>query len=109
MGKTIDIRRTRTCEKCKAVIPLDKVKLFPKNKEKNINMVVCVACCEQLKKTENQGLPTTPVKNVPQSKPKIFRCTRCNYTFRVDMAKIGVLHNLACPYCGKADRLEKTG
>lgn len=104
-GKSMDIRRVRTCERCKTVVPLEKVRLYPKGKEGNL--VVCDVCCNELKQTVKQGPPKAPIKNISPAQPKIYRCNRCNYSFRVDLAKVGLLHRLSCPYCGKDDRLEK--
>ena len=103
----IDIRRTKTCQKCKNVVSLDKVRLFPKDKDTNI--LVCDACCEELKQ---RGKDKEPVQNskansVPTITYTTYTCTRCNYSFRADKNKAGVIHNLMCPYCGKPDRLEK--
>jgi len=128
-----DIRRTRTCEKCKAIIPFDRVRLFPKNPEKpGVNMVVCDVCCEQLKKGFKGNLSTLSVSKdgtISVKKPNIsaapeapkpvakparvvsdnpdathYLCTRCNYKFRFD--DDGVT-SLRCPYCGKPDKLNK--
>ncbi len=105
----LDIRRTRTCEKCRAVVTLDKVRLFPKSKDKSL--LVCDKCVEELK--QNRGLEKQPITNTPKNPgmptPEYasYFCGRCNYSFRVDKVKAGVLHNLLCPYCGKADRLSK--
>ena len=134
-----DIRKTRTCEKCKTVVPLDKVRLYPKSQDKNI--LLCENCCQSMKEVKSNLLegkskavvntprasPLTDLsqKSVPKMKfdPKKnvsqrtigslpapeylrYRCTRCNYLFKVDNSKIGVTTNLHCPYCGKADRIE---
>lgn len=106
-GKSMDIRRVRTCEQCKTVVPLEKVRLYPKEKGKEGNRLLCVTCCDALKQTIKQGPPKAPIKNISPAQPKIYRCNRCNYSFRVDLAKVGILHRLSCPYCGKDDRLEK--
>lgn len=98
--------QTRTCERCKASFPLDKIKLFPYTQEKNI--LVCEECCEFLKnrakmivappKTEAK----TKIKAEPKPAYKTKYCSRCKYTFKVDMHKVEVLR---CPYCGKTDRI----
>ena len=106
-GGNMDIRRVRTCERCKAVVPLERVRLYPREKGKDVNVLVCDTCCNELKQTVKQGPPKAPIKNIPPAQPKLYRCNRCNYSFRVDQAKVGLLHRLACPYCGKDDRLEK--
>ena len=103
----LDIRRTRTCEKCRGVVPLDKVRLFPKSEDKSL--LVCMDFLEVLK---NVAPPREPIRNTPHN-PEFpaehlsYFCTRCNYSFRVDKAKAGVTHNLLCPFCGKAERLVK--
>ena len=169
-----DIRKTRTCEKCKAVVPLDKVKLYPKNHD--VNLLVCESCCENLKagiRTDITGKNKTVINSprfsaltslsqvsIPKMKvelksesdsssqvssriqgsskikvdtPKVepkkadhkknisdrtisqlatpdygkYRCIRCNYFFNVDHSKIGVTTRMCCPYCGRADKIEK--
>lgn len=59
----MDIRKTRTCEKCKSTVTLDKVRLYPKNPEQN--WVVCEPCCEQLRsKGAQQGISNMPKKMI---------------------------------------------
>ena len=103
----MDIRKTRTCERCRTVTPLDKVRLFPKDKD--INLLVCDKCCEELKEAAK---PKTSIINsriapLPHPEYASYRCMRCDYAFRVDRAKAGITHNLHCPYCGHSDRLKK--
>jgi len=135
----VDIRKIRTCEKCSAQVPLEKVKLYPKGNDQT--MVVCEACLDRLKNAArttlsnvpkslrepvhnvpgavmgNNPVPpvlTAPVKNTLQPKkaaptlPEQYRlvtCTRCNYAFKVDKSRANTYFKLACPYCGKDDRL----
>ena len=153
-----DVRKTRTCEKCKAVVPLDKVRLYPKNLE--TNQLVCESCCENLKAgirtdvlAKNKTVINSPrssalssvsqgsiakMKVEPKSevfvgspssaKMKIdhkknisdrtigqlsspdysqYRCIRCNYFFKVDHSKVGITTRMCCPYCGRADKIER--
>ena len=99
----MDIRKTRTCERCKATVPLNKVLLFSKDDDKN--MIVCDKCGEELKR--KVPILQSKIGKLPEPKYLTYFCARCKYNFRVDDSKIGVTHNLHCPYCGKADRLEK--
>lgn len=96
-----DIRKTRTCERCKAVVPLENVKLFPK--DKNINMLVCENCSQEL----NKPKLVSRIKASPSAEYKNYRCIRCRYSFKIDTSKIGTHYNLKCPYCGKDDRLQQ--
>lgn len=114
-----DIRKTRTCEHCKAVVPLDKVKLYPKDSEHN--MIVCGECCEQLKnklkiysnepprkekKVTNNVYIDRKEERIESGRNLVKKyCIRCKYSFRVDPERAGVLYNLACPYCGKDDKV----
>ncbi len=99
----MDIHKTRTCERCKAVIPLDQVRLLPKDKDKS--MLVCENCVKEVaKKTTSLQSKTKPLL-IPEY--QTYFCNRCKYSFRVDINKIGVTYNLHCPYCSKSDRLEK--
>ncbi len=130
----MEIRNSRTCEKCGVSSPLDKVKLFPKNKESN--WLVCEECCEKLRiaaeklKTGIEGhrnIPVfkrEPIRNVvkvneetPKAKPKeekkseldcqtVF-CSRCKYKFKIDVRRADVCYRVFCPFCGKDDRLIK--
>ena len=155
---TSDIRKTRTCEKCKTVVLLDKVRLYPKDSE--TNLLVCESCCESLKAGIRPDLPgkNKTIINSPRasaltsvsqssiakmkaepaseiyigsqssSKMKIdhkknisdrtisqlpspdysqYRCIRCNYFFKVDRSKVGITTNMSCPYCGRADKIER--
>lgn len=101
----MDIRKTKTCEKCKKVILIENVRLFPMGEH---NLVVCGDCCEELKKNIKDKNPTmsSKVASLPIPEYTVFLCTRCNYNFRVDKAKAGLTYNLHCPYCGKPDRLK---
>ncbi|HLD40405.1 MAG TPA: hypothetical protein VJB13_04660 [Candidatus Nanoarchaeia archaeon] len=107
MGEMMDIRKTRTCERCKAVVLLDQVRLYPKSDNKNF--LVCTSCCEELKKASHGQIPSTDFKDkkmLPSALIK-YSCTRCSYNFKADDSKAGLMYNLHCPYCGKADRLQK--
>src|SRR3989344_3228323 len=129
--KKMDIRKTRACERCKAQVTLDKVRLLPKNKDQNI--LVCIECSEIIKQKQvpvsndpaqkqkalvtNVYRPKEPLKpfrpkDAPVSvKPAVYSplkpylCTRCNYTFKANREKAGLQYRLACPYCSKDDRL----
>lgn len=124
-------RNTRTCERCKASVPVEKVKLYPRNNESN--WLVCEVCCDALKNRVKSSVTNTyqksvlqsehkdPIKNIlpnkdvkkkteanseasnPNLKPSF--CTRCNYAFKIDQSRAGVVYNISCPYCGKSDRL----
>lgn len=119
----MDIRRTRTCEKCKQVVALDKVRLYPLDENKN--QVLCETCCEALKNIQKlkQGKNVKPLaprqviknkvverKNISESLQlppgalKVF-CERCRYYFKTDLNKAGVSQKVSCPYCGLSDRL----
>ena len=101
----MDIRKTRTCERCKNVVLLDQVRLYPKSDNKNF--LVCVGCCEELKK-ERGGLIKRDLKTKgPAPILMKYNCTRCNYNFKADNSRAGLTYNLHCPYCGKMDRLQK--
>ncbi len=102
----MDIRKTRTCEKCKAVVLIEHVRLYPK--PDGTNLVVCEKCCDDLKKLnkETNSALTSKTTELPSPEYGTFFCIRCNYTFRVDKAKAGLTHNLQCPYCGKTDRIK---
>lgn len=98
MDKTIT--KTRTCEKCKGQVVLNKVKLFPKNKT---NLLVCDKCFEELSHPKSE----TKVKPLPPPEYVKYVCSRCRYAFKTDAVKAGMTFNLLCPYCGKSDRLQE--
>ncbi len=66
----VDIRKTRTCEKCTMQVPLDKVKLYPRGDK---TMIVCEACLDRLKnaaKTTLSNVPKhlqEPLRNTPKA------------------------------------------
>lgn len=105
MGEMMDIRKTRTCERCKTVVLLDQVRLYPKSDNKNF--LVCVNCCEELKKASAGNIPTDLKAKGPAPELMKYNCTRCNYNFKADNSRAGLTYNLHCPYCGKVDRLQK--
>jgi len=100
----MDIRKTRTCEKCKSVITLDKVRLMPKDKENN--WLVCDNCCKTLKENSVKTKPEHRIITNQFQEKKILSCARCNYTFKIDTIKAGTIHRVFCPYCGRADKIE---
>ena len=126
-----DIRKTRTCERCKVQVPLANVRLFAQNEQRNL--ILCEACCDILKKKDgNFTLPgerkivrnvyqprgilsqnQPPVSNAgKEENPKILNrpqmsCNRCDYKFTLSESRPGVVPGLACPYCGKSDRLQR--
>lgn len=67
----VDIRKTRTCEKCNIQVPLDKVKLYPKANDKT--MMLCESCLDRLKnaaKTTFSNVPKSmlgPLHNTPKT------------------------------------------
>ncbi|MBI2125687.1 hypothetical protein HYV87_02265 [Candidatus Woesearchaeota archaeon] len=101
----MDIRKTRTCERCKNVVLLDQVRLYPKSDNKNF--LVCVGCCEELKKASAGLIPSDLKAKGPAPILMKYNCTRCNYNFKADNSRAGLTYNLHCPYCGKMDRLQK--
>lgn len=50
-----DIRRIRTCERCKSTVPLDGVRLYPKTHDQY--MLVCERCCNELKGISKGKIP----------------------------------------------------
>ena len=83
----MDIRKTRTCEKCKAAIPLDQIRLYPKNKDTNI--LVCQPCSQELNKNIKEKSPSILSKTKPLPPPSYstLSCSRCDYQFRIDENK----------------------
>jgi len=96
----MDIRRSKTCERCKTVVPMEKVRLFPKPDGRN--QLVCEPCSLELKKPPAK----LKVANLPPPDYVTYHCAHCDYSFRVDRAKADVTYNLHCPYCGRKDRLQ---
>lgn len=130
----MDLRRTRTCERCKNVVPLEQVRLVPKNNE--VNLLVCDNCMNEIKKAAVDGRIASAqsriyapidsfkprVTNVPRESPfkaissqrisplpppdyANYTCTKCNYVFKVDRSKAGITYGVKCPYCGRTDKL----
>ncbi len=102
----MDIRKTRTCERCRNSVPLDQVRIHPKPDGKT--MMLCEKCSREVQRKVPE--PLTKVKTItalPAAEFVTLLCRRCNYAFRADQSKAGVLHRLHCPYCGKSDQLKK--
>jgi ribosomal protein L37AE/L43A len=123
----MDIRRTRTCERCKSVVPLERIRLVPKNNDQNI--LICDNCMTDLKSTPNSKItnsqsriymdaPKEKISNqsrfgtssqriIPLPAPDYskYTCTKCSYVFRVDRVKAGITYGVKCPYCGRSDKL----
>ncbi len=130
----MDIRRTRTCERCRNVVPLEKVRLVPKNNDSN--MLVCDACVQELKNAPQSKITNAQSRYVSdQPKGKVvnaaptmtqtkytwtsqrvsalptpdyasYTCAHCNYAFRLDRAKAGLTYGAKCPYCGRTDKIK---
>lgn len=94
------VYKTRACEKCREMMPLEQLKLFPKDKEKNI--LICGKCREKL-----STLSTAGIEPLPPPTYRWYACTRCRYTFKADAAKVGIFYKLHCPYCGRSETLQK--
>ena len=121
----MEIRRTRTCEKCNTQVPLGSVKFYPRDDTRN--WLLCAACAEKMKTTrmkQNEALVAQPapkkeaIRNVVppkvQSKKSMASanlsydkkyCNRCHYQFQVDLDSKNRVKKMVCPYCGKDDRL----
>ena len=100
-----NLRATRVCEKCKAVVSAQSIRLYPKSD--NTNILLCESCLNQIK-TVNKSIQegkSERITNLPPAEYSDLFCTRCNYAFRVDKSKVGVTQRLCCPYCGKNDKL----
>ena len=136
MDINIDIRKTRTCEKCKTVVPLEKVRLYPRDAERN--WLICDNCCVEMKTAAHSKLSNMPKKIVKDPIKNIAKpvgtmplnkkvevkvkaaaaademvegmfCKRCRYSFKINTDRVGVFSNLCCPYCGKDDQLSHLG
>jgi len=111
-----DIRRTKTCERCKASVGFDQVKYMPTKGGPNGMMLVCAKCADEIKSGVQSKVPSEAKKldiqrqekaAAPSDKKSSFFCGRCNYNFKIDESRIGISFNLKCPYCGKPDRVSK--
>ena len=130
-----DIRRTRTCERCKTTMSLDQVRYYPKSHD--VYMIVCDKCRDELKKISRGDLGNLRTKSDPMlMKPKIpkilesipsptpkpaektpvsstddfskvtYNCSRCDYDFKVDEYSLRT-PKAQCPYCGKSDKTKR--
>ena len=103
----MDIRRSKTCEKCKTTISLERVRLIPSGKDTSI--VVCDTCLRKSQITagitpRQQPSQSKPIKNIPKTY-SLKRCRRCKYDFRIDVNNVNI-SKIMCPYCGRSDSLE---
>jgi len=121
----MEIRKTRTCEKCNVQVPLGKVKFYPRDDSRN--WLLCEACAEKMKTNrmkQSAALAPQPapkkemIKNVVQPKAQSKNiivstdpsydtkyCNRCHYQFQIDLDSKNRVKKMVCPYCGKDDRL----
>jgi len=99
----MDISSTRTCEQCKAAIPLANVRLVSKNQDRT--SLLCPQCAGKFKQRISLAEGKSKIEALPPAEYVGYKCTRCNYSFRVDAIKAGLTHKLLCPYCGKSERL----
>lgn len=110
------LSKTRKCEQCTIVTPLENLKLFPTKDGKGYRFL-CSECGEQFKKRASPNLGASSAKTAAtkaspakeqQQKDQLKEplvCLRCNYKFKADLDKAGVSYNLVCPYCGRKDQL----
>ncbi len=117
------LSKTRKCEQCTIVTPLENLKLFPTKDGKGYRFL-CLECGEQFKKRASPNLGASSAKSAPsaaktaapktalakeqQQKDQLKEpliCIRCNYKFKADLDKAGVSYNLVCPYCGRKDQI----
>ncbi len=121
-GETMALSKTRKCEQCTIVTPLENLKLFPTKDGKGYRFL-CTECGEQFKKraspnagaSQARGAPaaaktseqkSAQTKEPQKAQPKeALVCLRCNYKFKADLDKAGVSYNLVCPYCGRKDQI----
>ncbi len=101
----MDIRKTKTCDKCKANVPLEMVRLYPK--PMGGNLVLCEACLEKTKRTKTHPDIPSRAPRLPSSDYFKYDCRRCKYEFKVDENKANITYNLVCPYCGKSDKIAR--
>ncbi len=98
----MESKHARICNRCKKIVPFDKVRFLPK--DSTTNYVFCEDCCTFMKKSAK---PKEKSKRQVASPFSTYFCTRCKYKFKVDKSKAGIFYNLKCPYCGKSERLEE--
>ncbi len=101
----MDIRKTRTCEQCRNVVSLDKIRLLAKDESTSI--LVCSNCEDYFKTRTSPTSLGTRITPLPKADYLSYSCDRCHYEFRADRFKADVTYNLKCPYCGKTDKLAK--
>src|SRR3989338_6206056 len=122
----MEIRKTRTCEKCNTQVPLGKVKFYPRDETRNL--LLCETCAEKMKVSKSKQITALAAPAITQTK-KIVRnivqpkaqsknimasagpsydtkyCNRCHYQFQIDLDSKNRVKKMVCPYCGKDDRL----
>lgn len=93
-----DIRRI-LCERCKSFKPFLEIKYISKGDE--AKMALCSGCRDKAKLEEKKKIMMAAQKEKQKSS---YYCRRCRYKFSYDPQG---MTNLKCPYCGKADKVEK--
>lgn len=116
MINMVNITKTRSCERCKGIIPLQKVKLYLRDKDRY--WILCDTCRDFLKGDTNQNKKTsvysksfdaeTVVTKKPSSKmieTSSAKTYRCRLNINTDSGDAKSSYYFRCPTCGKRDRV----
>ncbi|MBL7147459.1 MAG: hypothetical protein ISS82_01390 [Nanoarchaeota archaeon] len=89
------------CSKCKKSVPVSDVKYAQDKKSSPV--ILCSSC--RGGNSKEVEIKAGSRKSEQQIK-KSYNCSRCNYDFKV---KPSISHQkeIACPYCGKSDRIKE--
>ncbi|HLC57223.1 MAG TPA: hypothetical protein VJH95_01485 [Candidatus Nanoarchaeia archaeon] len=100
----IESKRTTICERCRSSVPVSSLRYVPRGIDSEV--ALCPDCVEKTKQHSPEKRDRDRDRTKSAGKAQ-FLCKRCNFKFSkpetVDEAGI------ACPFCGKKDRIESYG
>ncbi len=97
----LDSKRTTVCERCRKQVPISSLKYIPKGMDSEV--ALCPDCVE---KTQSHTSDRRSQLKSAVGKSQ-FTCKRCN--FRFSKPESLDHETVACPFCGKKDRIEAYG
>jgi len=101
----LDIKRTTICERCRKQVPVSSLRYVPRGMDSEV--ALCPECVEKTKSHATERRSQLRTQSKPSSGKSQFSCKRCNFRFSKPE---NIEHeSVACPFCGKKDRVESYG
>src|SRR3989344_3131341 len=101
----LDSKRTTVCERCRKQVPSSSLKYIPRGIDSEV--ALCPDCVEKTQShTSDRRTQLRSAEKAAAGKSQ-FTCKRCN--FRFSKPETTEHESVACPFCGKKDRIEAYG